>query len=254
MNKVVHFILPVLFIMLWSSVACNQTDQEKPAKPDSSIDLDLPAMYSGLLPCADCPGVDYTLVLEESGYTGIRRYRDHSRDAFTQTGNWSLSADTLKLLKPDSTVSTMFLADRDQLVLLDQHGGQITGDLAEKTILHRTADQLSIRQHHAQLREEGIKFFATGNEPFWNIQIDPSNRIVFKTPESTQNFDITDSSKTDTIIQYISATDSTNIIVRVEDSYCQDSMSGYLFSETVTVLLQNGKSDTLKGCGLFLNR
>lgn len=49
------------------------------------------------------------------------------------------------------------------------------------------------------------------------------------------------------------STDSTQISIRIQDEYCRDSMSGYLFPQTVEATFQTAEMDTLRGCALFLN-
>src|SRR5690625_5648707 len=41
----------------------------------------------------------------------------------------------------------------------------------------------SITAHHQQLREEGVLFVSSGNEPFWSFRLTGEERGVFSVPE-----------------------------------------------------------------------
>lgn len=104
------------------------------------------------------------------------------------------------------------------------------------------------------MAEQGFTFFAAGNEPFWSLKIDSVNQLLFKTPHSSINFEKIIRSTTENEVIFDASTDSTHqLSIKTQDKYCQDSMSGYLFSQTVTATLQSLEVDTLRGCGLFLD-
>lgn len=237
-------------------VTCNKGDdqQESNFPASTSVDLNLPAMYTGTLPCASCPGINYQLILEDGQFTEISVYQDRAPGRFEETGDWEISGDTLSLVDSEGSILKRFLADEESLTLLDKDNQQITGDLAEMYILEQTGNQTSIREHHQKLAEQGHTFFAAGNEPFWSLKVDSLNHLIFETPELSQNLGETDFLNTSGEIQLEAETNSTHISVHVRKSYCRDSMSGYLFPQTATAILQTADVDTLHGCGVFLNR
>jgi uncharacterized membrane protein len=159
----------------------------------------------------------------------------------------------LTLIGLEELILKRFLFDETSLTLLNMNNEQITGNLADMYILERAGNQESIQKHHQRLADQGYTFFAAGNEPFWSIKIDSLNQMIFETPDSSKNFgEINRSSSNDKIVFETSA-DTTQITIQVKDQFCQDSMSGYLFSQTVTAVLEPSEMDTLRGCGLFLD-
>jgi uncharacterized lipoprotein NlpE involved in copper resistance len=69
----------------------------------------VPATYEGLLPCADCPGIEYRLNLL-SGHRYKLRLDYQDRDAvFDQSGRWHLSKDR----------QTLTLSGKRQWAVLD---------------------------------------------------------------------------------------------------------------------------------------
>lgn len=251
-----YLILLLLSLAFFPFTTCEKNIQKEDQVSNESEepDIKLPAMYTGTLPCADCPGINYRLIIENDRFTEISIYQDRSPGRFEETGNWQMRGDTLKLLQPDSTISKKFLLDQQKVTLLDADNQQITGDLADHYVLERTGDQRSIREHHQNLADRGFTFFANGNEPFWSVKIDSTNHIIFETPDTAQTFGSMDSTQANDSILLKAQTGSNQITVNASQIYCQDSMSGYLFPQTVTVYLQSAKTDTLTGCGLFLNR
>lgn len=262
MKKTVYesfFLLFTIYLIFGLLIqSCNQTDVRKSLaespKNTDQINIHLPAMYTGTLPCADCPGINYRLIIEEDQFVEISRYQDRSPRSFEKTGSWSVSGDTLTLIEPeDQNFQKRFLVDEQTLTLLNIDNQQINGELANRYVLERTGNQPSIREHHQKLADQEFKFFAGGNEPFWSLRIDSLNNLIFETPDSTVTFGKADSSKIGNRIVLKAVSKTGQITVHSNDIYCQDSMSGYLFPRTVSILFEPAIQDTLTGCGLFLN-
>lgn len=235
-------------------ISCNRPkdQQETTTLGTEQPELNVPAMYTGTLPCADCPGIDYQLILEEDQFTEIYNYQDRSPGRFEETGSWKIEADTLTLVGLENLILKRFLLDEEKLILLNLQNEQITGDLADMYVLQKTANQESIRERHQKLAEQGFTFFSAGNEPFWSVKVDSLNEMIFETPDSSIHFGEINTSTMQNKVLFSASTDSTELSVQVQDVYCQDSMSGYLFPQTVLATLQPSEMDTLRGCGLFL--
>lgn len=233
----------------------SQVRKEKKTESKQNIlDLRLPAMYSVTLPCADCPGINYRLILEEDRFVEISHYQDRSPGKFEEIGIWEIDRDTLILTQPNNeNFIKKFLVEEQTLTLLDRKNQQINGDLSEMYVLDRTGNQPSIREHHQRLADHGFKFYAGGNEPFWSVKMDSLNHLIFETPDSTQYFGQADSSKNGNQVILSASSESGQLTIQAGDRYCQDSMSGYLFPRQVIIIMQTEKRDTLSGCGLFLN-
>lgn len=105
-------------------------------------------------------------------------------------------------------------------------------------------------------RAEKVYFFALGQEPGWNLDID-SSRIKFasyvassmQTPWSAPLAD------KDTI-HYNLETESGTLQIAIVQGACADPMSGQLYTHAVTVRMRQGKDKDFKifkGCGTFVN-
>lgn len=264
MKKFTPFIPPIhlTFILAFSVlISCNQPEnqQETPAietgqstAESEQISLNLPALYTGTLPCADCPGINYQLIIKEEQFTEISHYQDRSTESFKETGSWETEGDTLTLRGEENLIIKRFLLADTSLTLLSRNNQKFTGDLADMYVLERTGNQESIRKHHNDLADQGYVFYATGNEPFWSLKIDSLNQVIFESPERKLSLGSVNTATIKNEMQFETSTDSTQLSVQIQDEYCQDSMSGYLFPLTIKATMQPSKVDSLKGCGLFL--
>ncbi|MDR8390013.1 copper resistance protein NlpE [Aliifodinibius sp. S!AR15-10] len=60
-------------------------------KKTKSLVKNVTESWSGVIPCADCPGINYKLILNSDyHYTERRRYLEK---AFTETGQWAITVD-----------------------------------------------------------------------------------------------------------------------------------------------------------------
>lgn len=123
---------------------------------DSAIDwraaMDFPASFSGTLPCADCPGVNYQLNLfADQSFFLQTDYIDREQQRLYQLGRWQLhDQDTLVLLS-DLQNYRFAINDIQQLTLLNQQGQII--DSEHNYQLHRDANFKAI---YPALKMQGL--------------------------------------------------------------------------------------------------
>ncbi|MFT3896408.1 MAG: copper resistance protein NlpE [Thermomonas sp.] len=90
-------------------------------------------VFTGTLPCADCPGIDTTLTLKPDGsYASHAVYRERT-SSFDDSGVWSVE-DAGKQIRlanqgPDPRVQLYAIASRDELRMLDADGKPIDSGL-----------------------------------------------------------------------------------------------------------------------------
>jgi len=247
-NKVVNITILVLlavFIIFRINTALNQMNSDN-QQTSASIE-NLPAVFSGVLPCADCPGIESIVALYDDRFEELSHYRDRGNNLYQVDGNWALTGDTLKLYRVEDEIHRAFLFSREEIRLLDLDFELITGDLEENYKLVRSQEEESIRSRHKEFKIDGFDFLASGNEPFWSVQVNFDDQLLYKTPESERSFsfsefeEIVEDQKT-----IYSAAD---IQISIIPEYCRDTMSGFLFTHRVEVQT-NGQSMT--GCGRYL--
>jgi uncharacterized lipoprotein NlpE involved in copper resistance len=110
---------------------------------NSSNSLDWAGTYRGLLPCADCEGIENLLALHADGTYQLNTiYKGKRGDFFTESGtfSWNKVGNTIQLSEAKNRPGQYFVGE-NHLVQLDMKGEKITGDLAEKYVLKKQIGQ-----------------------------------------------------------------------------------------------------------------
>jgi len=131
----------ILAAMAALALLCACARQPQAAQPDADANASVeqpasapatPAVagtWSGTLPCADCPGIDETLVLsEDGGFVLTDTYRERPDGTNTVRGHWSLETDDKRIrLSPEGegAVDRFYGIDGDGLRMLDTEGQPI---------------------------------------------------------------------------------------------------------------------------------
>jgi uncharacterized lipoprotein NlpE involved in copper resistance len=113
------------FLFAWfSNLSARADSSAKTAKQPSAI-FPLPATFRGILPCADCPGIEQTLTLRNDGlYRSHRVYQDKASGSFTEHGRWTSDGKRLSL-NSSREVQLFELTDNKTLCQLDCLGQPI---------------------------------------------------------------------------------------------------------------------------------
>lgn len=140
-------------------------------------------------------------------------------------------------------------------------GGQKSDDQSDTTAFKPMADAEVPESNPAvfqQRFERGIDFAATGNEPFWSLDIDLDGTMHFKvldgpeinapTPEGVKALDAD-------VTRYAAETDQGSIVAQLIRQECTDGMSGAKSEYMVRVEIlsaANESPSTYEGCGRYL--
>lgn len=149
------------------------------------------------------------------------------------------------------------------LTCLFSCGGSQRGDTqSDTTALPPSMDGSEISESNPavfqQRFERGIDFAATGNEPFWSLDIDLDGTMHFKvldgpeinapTPEGVKALDAE-------VTRYEAETDEGSIVAQLTRQECTDNMSGAKSEYTVRIEIlaaANESPSTYEGCGRYL--
>lgn len=119
--------------------------------PASALGV-LPATFTGVLPCADCPGIEHHLDLYPDGVYYLRRvYQDRPDGQFDEMGAWEVSggARTLVLHGEREDGPRFAIKDARTLTQLDREGRPIVStanhDLARAEAFERIEPRLTMR-------------------------------------------------------------------------------------------------------------
>ena len=129
-----------LFLLGGSACMTSKKSGSKVSQ-DSRNTLNWTGIYKGVLPCADCEGIETMVQLEGNlTYTISTQYLGKSKEVSRQEGTFSWSKDGSMIMlnrASNSEAAARFRVMKDQLISLDSKGNAIEGALAEKYILRK---------------------------------------------------------------------------------------------------------------------
>nr|WP_294774502.1 copper resistance protein NlpE N-terminal domain-containing protein [uncultured Flavobacterium sp.] len=141
-------------------ISCQKQAESKPTAQDSiaKVDsvnniaahhaknsLDYIGTYKGILPCADCEGLETVICINENDTYKIKtKYQGKGEKVFEQKGNfsWNKEGNTIVLEGIENGPNQYFVGE-NTLTQLDLSGKRITGDLASAYVLAKQPTQNS---------------------------------------------------------------------------------------------------------------
>ncbi len=272
MNKVI-LLSAFMFLII---IGCSSAPETIPDTKQTTFLTN--GIWLGMLPCADCEGIDYQLNLKND-FTFKQKlaYKGKSEELFIDEGNWSFVSDSI-ISVDGSDDRKLFLVTGKDLILLDQDGNRIESDFEEKYHLHKDPSTVSETneveevkpviavqetiemnwQHYQEKFLSGIDFIARGNEPNWTLEIDFEKLMSFATMDDIKiNTPAVEGIKAQDsdVTLYRAKTDSGELVITVIRDNCEDNMSGEKFSYKVRVEAKKSADanyKTFEGCGKFL--
>ena len=120
-------------LVLGGCAARSEPAGRAPDLHDSRSSLDWAGAYEGVLPCADCPGIDTHLAINADGtFTLEETYRDRGA-GHKSTGTWTIEEDGKRLLlDPDTKDAAdrhFEIVSKDEVRMLDTEGKPIASEL-----------------------------------------------------------------------------------------------------------------------------
>lgn len=150
----------LLLLCIVGLPSCKSTSSAKkgttPASPDNSqTSLDWDGIYYGVLPCADCPGIQTTLYLNKDlSYRLKEKYLDRPDSAREYRGkfSWNSAGNTITLGGLDnSSRPVSYFVGENTVTQLDMKGNKIVGEMADRYVLCK--DSYAIQEKYWKLTE-----------------------------------------------------------------------------------------------------
>lgn len=95
--------------------------------------LDVVGKYKGVLPCADCEGIETIIELKaDSSYSREMKYLGKKDNLFTATGKWTWVSEFVINLGSIKEGPNRYFVAEGKLFQLDMSGKKITGSLADQ--------------------------------------------------------------------------------------------------------------------------
>lgn len=159
-------------VLLASFAACNNQSQPAaiaaalPQKNDtlpatvatadnSAASLDWAGIYKGVVPCADCEGIETTITLNaDKTYVLATRYMGKKQTAIEEKGSFSWNdAGAIVTLAGLKEKPSQYQVGENKITQLDMSGNKITGDMADKYVLLKQAATASVTETYWKLTE-----------------------------------------------------------------------------------------------------
>lgn len=119
-------------LLLLLTVACGGNSSRMTVE---DVEL-VPGRYEGLLPAADCPGIEIKLdVTDDDRFSVFMYYID--RDTFVEHGRCFVSGNVLATVVDGARDTTFFKVGGDSLIMLDQNKGFITSPFSDMYVLRK---------------------------------------------------------------------------------------------------------------------
>lgn len=143
MDKITTFTFIIFLILLFTQ--CTSAESETlPDHHTSEISLDWDGMYSGVMPCNDCEGIETTIRLfKNKTYVIQQVYLGKSDEVFTKAGDfkWNDAGSTIILSNITDAPNSYFVGE-NHIVQLNIEGKRITGDLALMYVLSKKQPEI----------------------------------------------------------------------------------------------------------------
>ncbi|MDQ2862554.1 MAG: copper resistance protein NlpE N-terminal domain-containing protein, partial [Bacteroidota bacterium] len=206
--------------------------------------------YQGIFPCPDCDGIQQTILFtKEKIFKQEQMVWGKNETLKSSKGTWELKSDTIKMIQNSRSVMNL-IKKGDTLFPVYISGIKLNNPL-KYLLIKRT---LAINNPMWQTKQKaGIDFTATGNEPFWSLEIDNEKFISFKLADWKKSIVVRRQNPIITIdsIFYKLKSDTTNWTITILPQFCSDGMSDYLYQYKVNV---NYNDIKYKGCGVMLSK
>jgi heat shock protein HslJ len=206
-----------IYLLLLAGIVFLQCNTPSPATHKNTTDtahnsqnaLDWDGIYRGVLPCADCAGIQTTLYLNRDlSFLKKTKYLGKPDPAFELSGKftWNTAGNTITLNDAGQTVS--YFVGENTLTQLDRSGSKITGNLAPNYILSKSSyailerywklvelngkpvlvDSTFIKEPHIMLKDQGSSVVGHGgcNGFSGTFEIGPLDRITFSKMIATE--------------------------------------------------------------------
>ena len=215
-------------------------------------DTALLGFYQGLLPCTNCQGIKHTLLLADSGRFKLEEFTLGKSTFPKKTeGRWSKQGDSLRLTANRELLITYYI-QKDTLRVGHWEGNPIADSVKKQYWIARQPN--AARNQAWQKRaQSGVDFYAIGNEPFWNLEIDRERAISFRIADLPKPliFNARNPRIDKDSTYYLVDSATGRLEVTVYNEFCSDGMSDNLYEHRVHVKY---KGQTFKGCGVYLKR
>lgn len=131
----------LVFIALLSLTACKKTatpTTEATSVDSTQVTRTVSGMYEGVLPCADCPGIETSLAFnDDATVSKTILYQDRDKTSETEKGNWKLNGPYVEVTFADNQKEFYLIKTDSTIAMLNQDKKEVESELASYYILSK---------------------------------------------------------------------------------------------------------------------
>lgn len=131
----------LVFVALLSLTACKKTANtasESTSIDSTQVTRTVSGMYEGVLPCADCPGIETSLAFNnDATVSKTILYQDRDKTSETEKGNWKLNGPYVEVTFADNQKEFYLIKTDSTIAVLDQDKKEVQSELASHYILSK---------------------------------------------------------------------------------------------------------------------
>ncbi|MBE0422740.1 MAG: copper resistance protein NlpE N-terminal domain-containing protein [Lutibacter sp.] len=152
----------LILLAIFTTISACKSDKKSMKtlenKPDNSrTSLDWPSVYRGVLPCADCEGIETEITLNNDlTYVISSIYLGKNNEAIKENGTfvWDEAGAKIALKNEEAnSAANQYLVGENMLFKLDADGNRIEGELKEKYQLKKVHFDNEITEKYWKLIE-----------------------------------------------------------------------------------------------------
>ena len=246
------FYLPVLALAIIT--ACTTRPTADTPREVNDLRDQMHGMWVGELPCDDCAGLDYRLVLAADGNFEERKIKlGHDPQALITDGYWYIN-DSILVIEKEDEADWRFIYTNGELEKLDSDGERVAENYRPQYRL-RAAD---IAQLSATV-DSTMDFRASGQAPVWLVEFSQGGKIHFKAQDGNEIMVKTGRQRVKNNERvYRGSNDKAKVELRLTHTPCVDGASESTFSHKVMAVYtpKGAEGDELPtiyhGCGRYL--
>lgn len=116
----------------------NENTEAETVELNETPGFEKAGVYFGVLPCADCSGIETTLeIMADRSYKLTQVYLEKEDGRFESSGTIVWEPETNMITLGEGEDMMKFKFEGDQLIVLDKDGNKATGELADKYVLNK---------------------------------------------------------------------------------------------------------------------
>ncbi len=164
----------LMSLIVLTFISCNKKVVDAQSKTEVVTDshssktaVDIIGVYSGVLPCADCEGIETILTIkDETNYLLTTKYLNKQTQAIERKGTytWNDKGNTITL-SGNKDMPNQFFVGENQVTQLDLKGNKITGNLANNYILKKNMTFENSQMNTNILQGKKFKLIEMGGVP-----------------------------------------------------------------------------------------